>query len=283
MKVAASRIAPLSHGGLYGDTFHVRVDKVPINIAYTDEALKPHMDLAYYESPPGLQFLHCVQFDEGVVGGDSIFYDTFVLAEILRDRHPEHFDTLCRVPATFMKDHLDRDTPAQMFFRRPHIATNHLGEVTAVFWSPAFEGPLVLDGALSPSTVVSTNTSKATEATAAAGAAAAAPGGRHNGVCAVQEYYEAYRAFAALMEDEEVAAAWKIKFRLSEGTIVSFNQRRLLHGRDAFTGHAGTRWLEGCYVGIDDFLNRYRTLHLTHGNGMRGVDSAPRAGNSCWR
>ncbi len=35
--------------------------KDPINIAYSNAGLDLHMDLAYFESPPGLQLLHCLQ------------------------------------------------------------------------------------------------------------------------------------------------------------------------------------------------------------------------------
>ena len=43
-----------------------------INIAYTGEPLASHMDLCYYESPPGLQLLHCLAFDGGVEGGETL-------------------------------------------------------------------------------------------------------------------------------------------------------------------------------------------------------------------
>ena len=48
-----------------------------VNLAYTTEELLPHMDLTYYESPPGIQFLHALRFDDGVKGGDSTFVDSF--------------------------------------------------------------------------------------------------------------------------------------------------------------------------------------------------------------
>ena len=38
----------------------ISVDK-PIDLASTSEALPLHMDLPYFESPPGLQFLHCIR------------------------------------------------------------------------------------------------------------------------------------------------------------------------------------------------------------------------------
>jgi len=248
----ASRVAPVLPT-LYGTSFDVRVEGQPINIAYTDKALRPHQDLPYYESPPGLQFLHCIQFDKTVIGGDSVFYDTFVLAQLLRERDPDAFETLCTVPATFQKNHLDREQPAQMFYRRPIISVNSRKDVVGVFWSPAFEGPLVLDGPL------------------------------RDDPRAVAEYYAAYRAFGSLLEDPEVQDAWKISFRLEPGQMVTFNQRRMLHGREAFSSHAGMRWLQGCYVGIDEFTNRFRTLNLQFGEGRRGLESAARVGNQCWR
>ena len=33
----------------------------PINLAYSTDELAIHMDLVYYESPPGLQLLHCIR------------------------------------------------------------------------------------------------------------------------------------------------------------------------------------------------------------------------------
>ena len=53
-----------------------------INIAYTNVGLAPHVDLMYLESPPGLQFLHCVRFDEDVKGGESTLVDVFHVAEV---------------------------------------------------------------------------------------------------------------------------------------------------------------------------------------------------------
>jgi gamma-butyrobetaine dioxygenase len=48
------------------------------------------------------------RFDPQVVGGDSIFLDVFAVAERLRETHPEEFETLARVPATFQKIHFER-------------------------------------------------------------------------------------------------------------------------------------------------------------------------------
>jgi gamma-butyrobetaine dioxygenase len=120
----------------------VRQEANPINIAYTNAGLDLHMDLAYYESPPGIQMLHCLQNDQAVIeGGESMLLDVHHCAELLRAEDPEAFRVLCEVPATFVKDHLERVHPAQMFYRRPHFALDRAsGDVAAVFWSPNFEG-----------------------------------------------------------------------------------------------------------------------------------------------
>ena len=49
-------------------TFDVISTPKPINVAYSTVGLDFHMDLIYYESPPGLQFLHCLRYDERMHG-----------------------------------------------------------------------------------------------------------------------------------------------------------------------------------------------------------------------
>lgn len=99
---------------IYGDYWNVKSDPQPINVAYSDVELDFHMDLAYYESPPGVQFLHCVRFDECVAGGESLFVDAFHAAMSMRNESPDEFRTLTRVPATFQKIHFDRTRPVSM-------------------------------------------------------------------------------------------------------------------------------------------------------------------------
>lgn len=53
-------IAPLQRT-IYGELFDVRVDVNPLNLAFSGSPLEFHNDLIYYESPPGIQFLHCLK------------------------------------------------------------------------------------------------------------------------------------------------------------------------------------------------------------------------------
>lgn len=48
------------------------------------------------------------RFDPCVNGGECILLDAYPVLEELRQKHPEHFATLARVPATFQKIHYER-------------------------------------------------------------------------------------------------------------------------------------------------------------------------------
>ena len=75
-KFASSMVAPISYN-IYGDVYDVKVEPNPYNIANDNGPLPFHMDLVYYEAPPGLQFIHCIKFDESIKGGESLLVDSF--------------------------------------------------------------------------------------------------------------------------------------------------------------------------------------------------------------
>ncbi|MDE2355320.1 MAG: TauD/TfdA family dioxygenase [Alphaproteobacteria bacterium] len=59
-------------------------------------------------------------------------------------------------------------------------------------------------------------------------------------------YYAAWRRFAELI----ATPRFRLGFRLEPGEAMVFDNLRILHAREAFTG-AGARWLQGCYVDRD--------------------------------
>jgi gamma-butyrobetaine dioxygenase len=63
------------------------------------------------------------------------------------------------------------------------------------------------------------------------------------------EWYRAYLIFAT----EACAPLRRFSFRLEPGDIVMFDNERILHGRDAFSG-ASDRHLKGCYADRDGLL-----------------------------
>ena len=110
-------------------------------------------------------------------------------------------------------------------YARPHVSINARGELTQFTYAPQFEGPLpVRDG---PD---------------------------------AEAYYDAYAVLAATVER---MAEGQAALLLSEGDVVTFNNRRMLHGRNGFSSPGGgqlRRHLEGCYVSIDEFVNKHQAL-----------------------
>jgi gamma-butyrobetaine dioxygenase len=68
--------------------------------------------------------------------------------------------------------------------------------------------------------------------------------------------YEALRLFHRMADEPE----FELKFRLTAGDILCFDNRRVLHGRDAFTG-SGKRHLQGIYIDRDEIMSRGRALN----------------------
>ncbi|KAI2513838.1 taurine catabolism dioxygenase [Fragilaria crotonensis] len=228
----------LSHGVLYGDVFHVQAVSRAHNLAYTTIRLPPHQDLAYYESPPGLQLLHCVE-QRGVVGGESILVDGLAAAQALREMAPELFEILTSTNATFCKQREGAD----MVSFCPHIQlSSESHEIIGINWSPPFEGPL-----------------------------------RHVGSCEdFYKAYAAFACLVdknapdnhyALSPQltkalKEYALEHTYDTLLLEGDMLVFNNRRMLHGRKSFelSSDEGVRHLIGTYTNMDETLNQYRLL-----------------------
>jgi hypothetical protein len=131
----AERFGPIRET-FYGHTFDVKSVPDAKNIAYTSFFLGLHMDLMYFEAPPGLQFLHCVE--NSVTGGESIFVDVYKAVETLRRDFPDDFKVLTEVPVTFHYINNGHD----MKYRRPtiHIDAHH--QPYQVYYAPPFQGPL---------------------------------------------------------------------------------------------------------------------------------------------
>jgi gamma-butyrobetaine dioxygenase len=69
-------------------------------------------------------------------------------------------------------------------------------------------------------------------------------------------WYRAYTLFARLLADP----ANQIHLRLEPGDLFIVDNRRVLHGRTAFSAAAGTRHLQGCYADIDGMRSTLAVL-----------------------
>ena len=112
-----------------------------------------------------------------------------------------------------------------------------------------------------------------------------------------------------LVRDEQ---GWRVELRLEPGEVAVFNQRKIMHGRGAFqtdamrtttttasaargekvdadadvvegdhSGDGGVRHFQGCYVNIDDFLNRYRVLKRRMDEPSTELEQPGRGGDIC--
>ena len=131
----AERFGPIRET-FYGRSWDVKSTVDAKNIAYTSLFLDLHMDLMYFESPPGIQFLHVIQ--SSLQGGDSIFTDSFKAVEILRKDHPHDFDILSKVPVTFHYN----NNGHHLRFVRPTLVVDDPNHQLQVNYAPPFQAPL---------------------------------------------------------------------------------------------------------------------------------------------
>ncbi|KAI5794082.1 hypothetical protein FPQ18DRAFT_241222, partial [Pyronema domesticum] len=208
----------------YGHTWNVKSIKDSKNIAYTSLNLGHHMDLLYFESPPGLQFLHSLQ--NTTTGGSSIFADSFLAAEKVRIDSPSLFRSLCKFPVTY---HYENDGH-HYHYSRPVVVEDPYSEkfprsISHVNWAPPFQAHFEGDVGMSESG-------------------------------AWREWVTAAKQFAGYIDEEDA----QFELRLEEGMCAIFFNRRILHSRRAFDPASGDRWLKGAYVDIDAFYSKYRVL-----------------------
>lgn len=214
----------------YGQSWNVVSVPNAKNVAYTSVYLPLHMDLLYYESPPGVQLLHVV--DNSTEGGESVFADSFAAAYHVLQNDPEAYDALTKVPLTFHYDH----PTDHYYFQRPLIVEAAEGKINhetgrhhieVVNYSPPFQGPLdclATDQGISDKQV--------------------------------DAFMRGLKMFEAFIEDPEN----QIEIHTPEGTCMVFMNRRALHGRRQFSAPSGKRFFKGTYLNVDTFYSRLRTL-----------------------
>ena len=70
------------------------------------------------------------------------------------------------------------------------------------------------------------------------------------------QFYAARRLLHGMLKSSE----FERRFKLADGDLMMFDNRRLLHGRTGFDPQAGLRHLQGCYIDADGPRSQYRVL-----------------------
>jgi gamma-butyrobetaine dioxygenase len=209
----AARIGPI-RGSNFGGVFTVESVVDPDSTANTGLALGQHTDLPTRETPPGFQFLHCIE--NSVPGGASRMADGMSVVEALRVSHPAEFEALTTLNWAFANRARDGDH--------------------------RWVGPIIdFGGPQSPLTI---------RAFYPVRLAPAMP------ISDQPRAYAAMRVFSQVAHDPR----FMITSLFESGDLVGFDNRRVLHGRDAFDGGGGRRRLRGCYIDHDDVYSRLRVI-----------------------
>jgi len=214
----------------YGSSWDVISVPNPKNIAYSSVYLPLHMDLLYYESPPGIQLLHVIE--NSTRGGESVFADSFAAALHVLKTNPEAYDALTRIPISFHYDHPD----CHYYHQHSLITEDKYGPIDKntgrraikfVNYSPPFQAPL---DALATDESVSDND--------------------------FELFMQGLKIFEEYIENPRN----QIECRMEEDTCMIFCNRRILHGRRAYEESSGRRFFKGTYLDIDSFYSTLRTI-----------------------
>lgn len=225
---------------LYGRVFDVMAGALDqaSNVAYSSLGLGLHQDLLYLDPPPQIQVLHCL--DNSCPGGDSFFSDSERVARLLWPfvRVSERLSPLATRSVDYHYRGYDyREPPNRYHFyhaSRPVLSHDALTGFTRVWWSPPFQAPSQLADQQ------------------------------------LEPWIRAARFFEELISDPEAV----FRVRLQPGDCVLFDNRRVLHGRDAFDAKAKgcQRWLRGAYIAADDFWSRASQMPAKQAEYYRGPE-----------
>ncbi|CDK27574.1 unnamed protein product [Kuraishia capsulata CBS 1993] len=242
----------------YGDLFDVVSKPNAENLAYTNTFLPLHMDLLYYESPPGIQLLHAIQ--NSTAGGENIFSDSFAAAQTIREKDPQAYFALTTVPVPYHY----HSNGEHYYYSRPVVVEDDSAGLSSRFrecnYSPPFQAPFEF-GITHPVSL------QVEEEVAKAAGVSREVAMMNNSTSAMEtgdsylfkDFLDGFRNFEDLVNDP----VNQLEVKLAEGTCVVFDNRRILHSRNEFNfvNGKGERWLKGCYLDRDSFHSRLRMLN----------------------
>ncbi|XP_037796259.1 gamma-butyrobetaine dioxygenase-like [Penaeus monodon] len=205
----------------YGMHYPIR-NKVGANsLAYTDSRLGMHNDLPYYHHVPGIIFLHCLIQFEGA-GGENDLADGFYVAEHLKRHHPREYRLLTETPVYFWNK-----------------GSALVAQETTQFHK-LLNIPLIVED--QAGRVVRVNNSQLRDS--------------HLDLPpeTVSDWYRALRLYNEVME------RLSIRLKLNDGETLVMDNTRLLHGRTAYEGGKGERYMDQTYLDWDEALSTRRVL-----------------------
>jgi alpha-ketoglutarate-dependent taurine dioxygenase len=125
---------------VYGHIYDVRAEPVAKLGAKTGIAQAPHIDDAFYYSPPGIDIFHCLINNEE--GGVSTYVDGFAIAESIEYDNPGAYQTLTTLSVSHIRRHPDE---IDLRSRGPLISLDEFGHPCGVRYFDRALAPLDVD------------------------------------------------------------------------------------------------------------------------------------------
>ncbi|KAM7219949.1 Trimethyllysine dioxygenase [Rhypophila decipiens] len=210
----------------YGGFYDFTPDLAMADTAYTNLALPAHTDTTYFSDPAGLQAFHLLshtgpsESSGSVEGGKSLLVDGFHAASILKREDPEAYEALASVRLPWHASGNEGITISPDK-RYPVLEVDEdNGELMKVRWNNDDRGVVPFGEEFTP-----------------------------------LEWYGAARKWDEILRRKEV----EVWIQLTPGSVLVFDNWRVLHGRSAFQG---VRRICGGYINRDDFISRWRNTNF---------------------
>ncbi|XP_015588800.1 gamma-butyrobetaine dioxygenase [Cephus cinctus] len=205
----------------YGERFIVKARRVTTNVAYLAAPLQLHTDLPYYDYTPGVILLHCL-VQTPSIGGETQLTDCLYVAEYLKKNDPETYKVLTTTYVDWNDIGQEDGNHFHSINRAPVLCEDDFGDIVEVNFSQPQRDS-------------------------------------HFNVPLEQavEWYKAMSIFTRLLYSKENT----VFFKMNEGEILTFDNRRLVHGRTGYDDdNDKKRRIIGCYLDWDEIYSKIRVL-----------------------
>jgi len=218
----------------YGGFYDFTSDLTMKDTAYTSQALGAHTDNTYFTDPSGLQMFHMLSH-EGGTGGANFFVDGFHAAHILKKTHPEAYKILAETPVPWHASGNDgiTITPARNFpvLNMDDASVKSNMGLMQVRWNNDDRGVMPLESHSQNS---------------------------------AELWYQAAREWDKIVKRKSM----HFTVQLEPGRPIIFDNWRVLHAREAFTG---ARRMCGGYINRDDYISRWRNTNYSREEVMAQI------------
>jgi trimethyllysine dioxygenase len=203
-----------------------------VDSSYSRTALPLHNDGCYFESPPGLQAFHAIELEPNTenekTSGLSLLADGFAIAKEVKAQYPDEYKLLSEIRVPYA--HVD---PVNILVASHPIIT----------LDPMTKEPLY---------VAFNDCDRATISPSLCNIS-------HDFIPSFYRMLDVWKTY--LLDDR-----FHLKLSLQPGSVLIFNNRRVLHSRTRIHENVTTRILSGAYINTEDWMSKLHSLSRKYRN-----------------